>query len=187
MALSYPCYHNNYPFLESLIRNGGKALISLKRGSNLRSITVTKRKKVIAYGQFPYLAGALIDTDQDAKEKHPDSTPQDQYSNKNRHHFHHHSSGVKPRKWDVHDRLIYDLGMYYLMDLEIYFRRKRFWIKPIIRQDVPPTKKRFTIRIGKGGSIMDAFYNLETKQILPQKRRRRKTLADIHQLDLFEK
>ena len=181
MYIPSPSYHNNYPFLEDILRSGAKARISLGLGTNLRIIKVTKRNKTIAYGQYPHLAGALIHVEQDAKDKHPDLFPKDQYHNEKRPHFHHYSSGAKPRDWDDKDRLLYQLGMYYLMDIEISCKKRRFFVRPIKRDDVKEThsKKKMRFRVGKGSCIINAFFNLLTANTLPPKRRKRKTLDMI--------
>jgi len=179
MNVTFPIYHNEYPYLEDFLRHGCKAKISLGLGTSLRIIEVTKRGRVVAYGQFPHLAGALIDADRDAKELHPDLFPKEQYHNKNRVHFHHYPTGCKPREWDDKDRLIYELGMYYLMDLEISCRKRRISIRPIPRTDIPnlkQPKKKLRFKVGKGRTIIQAFHNLLVGNILPVKRRRRKTL-----------
>jgi hypothetical protein len=179
MNVTFPIYHNEYPYLEDFLRHGCKAKISLGLGTSLRIIEVTKRGRVVAYGQFPHLAGALIDVDRDAKDLHPDLFPVEQYHNKNRVHFHHYPTGCKPREWDDKDRLLYEIGMYYLMDLEISCRKRRISIRPIPRTDIPnlkQPKKKIRFKVGKGRTIIQAFHNLLVGNILPVKRRRRKTL-----------
>jgi hypothetical protein len=180
--IPFPIYHNEYPFLDDLLRNGAKMRISLGLGTNLRIIKVTKRGKTLAYGQYPHLAGAFIHAEQDAKDKHPDLFPKEQYHNEKRPHFRHFPSGVKPRSWDDKDILLYELGMYYLHDIEITCKRRKFFIKPVVREDIvniKQAKKRIRFRIGKGSTIMIAFHNLFTVSILPIKRRRKKTLDMI--------
>ena len=182
MYIPSPSYHNEYPYLEDFLRNGCKARISLGLGTQLRIIEVTKRGKVVAYGQYPHLAGALIHVDRDAKELHPDLFPKEQYHNEKRFFFHHYSTGAKPREWDDKDRLVHELGMYYLMDIEISCKRRRICIRPVPRKDLPnikPPKKKIRFKIGKGRTIIQAFHNLLVGNILPVNRRRKKTLDMI--------
>lgn len=182
MYIPSPSYHNEYPYLEDFLRNGCKARISLGLGTQLRIIEVTKRGKVVAYGQYPHLAGALIHVDRDAKELHPDLFPKEQYHNEKRIFFHHYSTGAKPREWDDKDRLVHELGMYYLMDIEISCKRRRILIRPVPRKDLPnikPPKKRIRFKVGKGRTIIHAFHNLLVGNILPVNRRRKKTLDMI--------
>lgn len=182
MAIPFPIYHNKYPFLEDFLRNGCKAQISLGLGTTLRIIKVTKKGRTVAYGQYPHLAGALMHVDQDAKDLHPDLLPKDQYHNSKRLLFRHYPSGSKPRDWDDKDRLIYELGMYYLMDIEISCKRRTIYIRPIPRKDLPDIKqpkKKIRFKVGKGRTIIHAFHSLLVGNILPIKRRRKKTLRVI--------
>ncbi len=182
MYIPSPSYHNEYPFLEDFLRNGCKARISLGLGSQLRIIEVSKKGRVVAYGQYPHLAGALMHADRDAKDLHPDLSPKDQYHNDKRLFFHHYPSGAKPREWDDKDRLVHDLGMYYLMDIEISCKKRVIYIRPVPREDIPnlkQPKKKIRFKVGKGRTIIHAFHNLLVGSILPVRRRRKKTLEMI--------
>ncbi len=182
MYVPYPIYHNEYPYLEDFLRHGCKARISLGLGTSLRIIEVTKKGKTVAYGQFPHLAGALMHVDRDAHDLHPDLFPKEQYHNEKRLFFHHYPTGSKPREWDDKDRFVHEIGMYYLMDLEISCKKRVLYIKPVPRKDLPnikQPKRKIRFKIGKGRTIIQAFHNLLVGNILPVKRKRRKNLAMI--------
>ena len=146
---------------------------------NFESSKYPREAKLLPMANFPHLAGALMHVDRDARDLHPDLFPKEQYHNEKRIFFHHYATGAKPREWDDKDRLVHELGMYYLMDIEISCKRRMMYIKPVPRKDLPnikQPKKKIRFKVGKGRTIIHAFHNLLVGNILPVKRRRKKTL-----------
>ena len=108
MKKNYVPYQDSYPNLENALKEGANIRI-FRSGGGLRVVRVEKEGKLISYGEYPYLSGALSHAETDFGLSY-----EDQYSGEKAKHLHY-ISGAYPEPSDLIDTYVYSssLSLFY--------------------------------------------------------------------------